>query len=241
LSNDNLNSFEKEKKDLAEQNMKSLKHINSCTIFNNDKLKNDLDMNQNNNNNNTELEKVIIKNKTLKRNKSNKNMSLNSKKYMEKLKLKFDKCKYYNAKNSEYINERRQRIEEKLNEIINEKYKITRPLRMTERVFYVKDESKNDNINNKITFDNHMCKILNNKSIINNYDFNMYFYLNNFKENADKQNGEKCNQMNYYNNQINNIIKMRKYMSTESFFNDFKRDYNLLDFNFAFLLENFKK
>ena len=233
LSDGINNSIVKTKNDLVNSNINSFKRIKSCRIFDNKKLKNDLGIKDKikknkKNNNNSDKKKVSIKKKKIKIKNSN---------------MKFNRNKYYNQKNTEYINERRQRIEDKLLEIINEKYKIYRPLRMTKRVFYAKDESKkNNNNNNKIAFDNHMCKLLNNKSIINNYDFNMYFYLNNFKDNTNNQKaGEQCNQLNYYNNQINNINKMRKFMSTESFFNDFRRDYNLLDFNFAFLYQNLKK
>ena len=167
-------------------------------------------------------------------------LNLISKNYFEK--MKFNKYKYYNEKNMDYAKERRQRLEDKLNEILYEKYKVFRPLRTTERKFHFDDETKNDK-NNKKKYDNNMCKVLNNNNIINN--FNFYFDMNIFKENnkdkQNEQNDENSSQIIHYNNQINNIIKMRKDLSIESFFGDFRRDYNLLDFNFTFLFNQNKK
>ena len=237
-NNANINNLEKNNNIIEDTKLKSFRRNNSCQTFNNVKLKEDFEMNDIQNNNEEEKEIKKEKNK-------NNNMTLNliSQKYYEK--MKFVKYKYYNVKNTEYANERRQRVEDKINEIMYEKYKIIRPLRMTERVFYIKDESKKDKnitINNKTNFDNHMCKMLNSKAL-NNYNYNRYYYMDNFKDNTNigNKNNDNCNQLIYYKNQIDYITKMRKYLSIEDFFYNFRRDYNLLDFNFTFLYQHFKK
>ena len=229
----NNNSKRSEKKD--DKKCNNLKRVNSCQNFSN---------------NNNYIKDFEIKDKTNKCEdkqdekpiKMKRHMSLNliSQKYFEKMKFNKYKFKYYNKKNNDYANERRQRVEEKVNEILYEKYKIIRPLRMTKRKFYIENGSKYDKNNNQNVFDNNMCKILK-KNTINS----MYFYLNNYKdniiENQKEENIQNYNQIIYYNNKINDIIKMRKYLSIEDFFGSFRRDYNLLDFNFTFLYHHFKK
>ena len=233
------NNNEKEEKN-NEKRYNTLKNNKSCQNFNNNNLIKDFEIKDNIKNN-------IEENQDDKEIKKKTNMTLNliSKTYFEK--MKFNKYKYYNEKNKDYIKERRQRIEDKMNEILYEKYKIIRPLRMTERKFQIEDESKNDknnNNNNKNNFDNNMCKILKGNNL-NNLNYNIYYFMNNFKdnniENKNEENSKNYNQIIYYNNKINDISKMRKYLSIEDFFGDFRRDYNLLDFNFTFLFHNFKK
>ena len=65
--------------------------------------------------------------------------------------------------------------------------------------------------------------------------------IDNHNENINNKNNKNSSQIIYYNNRINNIIKMRKKLSIENFFGDFRRDYNLLDFNFTFLYHHLKK
>lgn len=217
-----------------EINNKTFKRINSSQNLNNDKLKKEFEIKDKQNINN--------KNEENKKRKSKNNMTLNliSKKYFEK--MRFNKYKYYNEKSTEYANQRRKRVEDKINEILKEKYKIERPLRMTERIFCAEEENESD-IDNKRIYDNNMCKALNN-NIIDNLNLNIYNYLNNYKDNninnQSEEIDENCSQIIYYNNQINNIDKMRKYLSIEDFFEDFRREYNLLDFNFTCLYRNFK-
>ena len=160
---------------------------------------------------------------------------------------------YYNEKNNDYIKERRHRVEDKFNQILFEKYKITRPLRMTQRKFYVeknnKSTKKNKNKNNpknknKNNYNNKMNPNLNAMER-SNYFNNLNYMMNNFRNiesNKNNKNNKKqnYNQDIYYREQINNIIKMRKFLSIEEFFNEIDRNYNLLDFNFAFLMEYFK-
>ena len=197
------------------------KRNNSCIIFNNKKLQKDFGLNN-------------FKNKKInEKNKKNNTLKLVSQNYFEK--IKFKKYKYYNEKNNDYAKGRRKRVEDKLNEIIYEKYKISRPLRMTQRVFCIDEESKIDKNINKKNYDNNIFKISNNNNFINNLNF--HFYLNDI-DIPNVQNNDKNNQIIYYNNKINNIIKMRRDLSIEDFFGGFRRDYNLLDFNFTFLFQN---
>ena len=228
-----------EKNDENKKSNKNFRRNKSCMNFNNKKLEKDFEINEKEikSNNKKEDEKI---DKNAKK-KYNMTLNLISKKYFEK--MKFNKYKYYNEKNMDYAKERRQRVEDKINQILYEKYKISRPLRMSERKFHIDDETKTDN-NIKKKYDNNMYKVLNtNNNIINN--FNFYFDMNNYKENnKDNQNEQKddnSSQIIHYNNQINNIIKMRKDLSIEDFFGGFRRDYNLLDFNFTFLFNQNKK
>ena len=214
----NINSQKEE----INRKCNNFKRINSCQNFNNDKLKKDF-----------ELNKTKTIKKSEKKKKSNMTLNLISKKYFEK--IRFNRYKYYNKKNNEYAKERRKRVEDKLNEIIYEKYRISRPLRISERIFYVDEEFKNEKNNNKNYYDNNNFQNLNiNNNIINNLNF----YLNDNIDNHNEQNNKKSNQIIYYNNQIDNIVKMRKKLSIDEFFGVFKRDYNLLDFNFTFLFHN---
>ena len=218
---------------------KNFRRNKSCINFNNKKLEADFEISEKENKTKNKKENEILK-KSVKK-KYNMTLNLISKNYFEK--MKFNKYKYYNEKNMDYAKERRQRVEDKLNEILYEKYKISRPLRMAKRKFHIDDEAKKDK-NNKKNYDNNMCKVLNIKNnIINN--FNFYFGINTFKENnkdnQNEDNNENSSQVMHYNSQINNIIKMRKDLSIEDFFGDFRRDYNLLDFNFTFLFNQNKK
>ena len=195
----------------------------------------------------------------------NQTLDLKSKEYSQN--IKSDKNQYYNNKNNIYIIERRQRIEEKLNEILFEKYKVVRPLRMTKRKFFIENKSKKNKnklfdqkIYNKRNFNNRMNINLNN-ILRNNYNNSWNNIMNSSKENNEKNNKDYKNkniikirnnddkdfknnpyysQSINYNNTINNIIKMRKFLTIEEYFNEIRREYNLLDFNFSFLLENLK-
>ena len=270
-----INSKKKEKDEefLDNQNIKrnqSYKNFNNIDLVNKSGIQSK-----------SKNTKLFTKNK--KQKKYDMTLNLVSKNYFEK--MKFNKYKYYNDKNENYVKRRRQRVEEKVNEILFEKYKEIRPLRMTERVFFIDEEYKSDknnhNENNKNNFDNNMCKVLDNNNIVNRYNY--YFYINNIKENKEdnnqnneennknfnnnkknnnnknnnnnqnnknrnknkkrkiEQKNENSNQITYYNNQINNIVKMRRSLSIEDFFRGFRRDYNLLDFNFTFLLPQCQK
>ena len=202
---------------------------------------------------------------------NNQTLDLKIKEYFKN--LKSEKNQYYNEKNNIYICERRHRIEDKLNEILFEKYKMNRPLRMTKRNFFIEDNSKTNKNNsfdkknyNKYNFNNKMNVNLND-ILKNNYINSWNNFMNYSKDYYEKNNklnkslkinkkkktnesrkiddNDDKNKQNYsqvinYNNTINNIIKMRKFLSIEEFFNEIQRDYNLLDFNFSFLLENFK-
>ena len=234
-----INNTERDGKDLT--NIKSLKRNNSCQFNNVGSIK-DFNLNNTDNKTRNNLVKSGSFNK-IKKKKKNNTLNLISQKYFEK--MKFNKYKYYNLKNNNYINERRKRVEEKLNDILYEKYKIIRPLKMTERIFFIDNEPKTDKNINKLKIDNNMCKILNNNNIINNLNFNMFFYLDNYKDNYinnnDKQKEKNCSnsaQIIYYKNHINDIIKMRRDLCIEDFFRKFRRDYNLLDFNFTFLFQH---
>ena len=218
--NNNTCNFVKRKKDENEKNTKQLKRINSCRNFNIDKLS----------------DKLVKKIHNMKKN--NTNPSLISQKYYER--IKNNRYKYYNGKNIDYINERRQRVEDKNNENIFENYKIIRPLRMTERVFYIKDEAKNNNSINKSITDNKITKFWNNNAF-NDFTINKNKDTNENKDNKNGQNIEECDQTNNYKNQINNIVKMRKYLDIEDFFDDSKKDFDLLDFNFTVFLKNSNK
>ena len=218
------------KKEEIKRNNNYLRKTNSCQNFNNDKLQKKLGFKET---------KTVKKSK--KKKKNNTTLNLISKKYFER--IKFNKYKYYNKNNNDYANERRKRVEDKLNDIIYEKYKVSRPLRITERKFLLEEESKNDKNNNKINYDNNFKNLNINNNIIHdlNYFINLNDNIDDHNENNNNNNNNKnSSQIKYYNNRINNIIKMRKKLSLENFFGEFRRDYNLLDFNFTFLFHNQK-
>ena len=215
---------------VIEKNPRKLRRSNSCQL-----IKDDVKIDEQNNNT---LDEEIAK-------------KAESETSTSQSKSKINKTNYYNEKNNDYIKERRHRVEDKFNQILFEKYKITRPLRMTQRKFYVekknKTTKKNKNKNNSKNKNNYNNKMNPNLNAMerSNYFNNLNYMMNNFRNiesNKNNKNNKKqnYNQDIYYREQINNIIKMRKFLSIEEFFNEIDRNYNLLDFNFAFLMEYFK-
>ena len=236
-----INNTYRNGKDTSNNNINNMKRNNSYQ-FDNVGFKKDLNLSDIINKTRNILEKSESLKKTQKKKKNN-TLNLISQKYFEK--MKFNRYKYYNIKNNDYINERRKRVEEKIKDILYEKYKIIRPLRMSERIFYIDSETKSAKNIKRINFDNNMCKILNNNNYLNNINCNIFFYLDNYKDiNSEKKKEETCpnsSQIIYYKNHINDIIRMRRDLCIEDFFRYFRRDYHLLDFNFTFLYDHLKK
>ena len=205
--------------------IKKLMRNISCKNFNNSKLKKNYDLN-NSKIKNTENDEVT----------HDIGKYLVSTKYFEK--VKFNKYKYYNDRNDFYIESRRQRIDDYFNKIIYEKYKILKPLRMTQRIFYKEENNKIYTEQNDINIANNLFYSDDNRK--NNTFKNINKYLFNESSNFnryDKKNTINKNLKMYYQ-KIKQLSDTRKDLLTKEFF--MKKDYGLLDFNFSFLNKRYK-
>lgn len=200
----------------------------SCKNFNNTKLKKNYD-----------LEELKLKNdedEDMTHDIGKYNIST---KYFEK--VKFNKFKYYNDRNNYYIDTRRQRIEDYLNKELYEKYKVLKPLRTTERIFYKEEDEKMTNEQNDINISNNLFYSDYNRKnnvfkIINNYLFNESSNFNKCDKNIMKNKNLKM-----YYQKVKQISNSRRDLLTKEFFDGIKRrNYNLLDFNFSFLYKKNK-
>ena len=205
--------------------IKKLMRNISCKNFNNSKLKKNYDLN-NSKIKNTENDEVT----------HDIGKYLVSTKYFEK--VKFNKYKYYNDRNNFYIESRRQRIDDYFNKIIYEKYKILKPLRMTQRIFYKEENNKIYTEQNDINIANNLFYSDDNRK--NNTFKNINKYLFNESSNFnryDKKNTINKNLKMYYQ-KIKQLSDTRNDLLTKEFF--MRKDYGLLDFNFSFLNKRYK-
>lgn len=200
----------------------------SCKNFNNTKLKKNYDL--------EELKLRKDEDEDMTHNIGKYNIST---KYFEK--VKFNKFKYYNDRNNYYIDTRRQRIEDYLNKELYEKYKVLKPLRITERIFYMEEDEKMNNEKNDINISNNLFYSDYNRKnnvfkIINNYLFNESSNFNKCNKNIMKNKNLKM-----YYQKVKQISNSRRDLLTKEFFDGIKRrNYNLLDFNFSFLYKKNK-
>ena len=200
----------------------------SCKNFNNTKLKKNYDL--------EELKLRKDEDEDMTHNIGKYNIST---KYFEK--VKFNKFKYYNDRNNYYIDTRRQRIEDYLNKELYEKYKVLKPLRITERIFYMEEDEKMNSEKNDINISNNLFYSDYNRKnnvfkIINNYLFNESSNFNKCNKNIMKNKNLKM-----YYQKVKQISNSRRDLLTKEFFDGIKRrNYNLLDFNFSFLYKKNK-
>ena len=200
----------------------------SCKNFNNTKLKK-----------NYNLEELNIKNEEDEEINHDIGKYNISTKYFEK--VKFNKYKYYNDRNNYYIASRRQRIEDYLDRELYEKYKILKPLRMTERIFYKEEGEKTTNGEDIINISNNLFYSDYNRKnnvfkIINNY-----LFVESSNYNKCDKNIMKNKNLKMYYQKVKQISNSRKNLLTNEFFDDGKKKkYNLLDFNFSFFYKKLK-
>ena len=200
--------------------IKTLLRNISCKKFNNSKIKKNYNLNEIKNTETEELTHDIGK-------------YLVSANYYEK--VKNNKYKYYNEKNNYYIETRRQRIEDQLNKIIYEKYRILKPLRMSERVFYIEENNK---INNELNIANNLFYSDYNRK--DEFFNNINKFLFNDSSNYNKHDKEITNNknLNEYYKKVKKISETRRNLLTNDFFT--RKDYSLLDFNFSFFKKGHK-
>lgn len=200
----------------------------SCKNFNNTKLKKNYNL--------EELKLKSDENEEITHDIGKYNIST---KYFER--VKFNKYKYYNDRNNYYIDTRRQRIEDYLNKELYEKYKVLKPLRTTERIFYKEEDEKTTKEQNDINISNNLFYSDYNRKnnvfkIINNYLFNESSNYNKCNKNIMKNKNLKM-----YYQKVKQISNSRRDLLTSEFFDGIKRrNYNLLDFNFSFLYKKNK-
>ena len=163
-----------------------------------------------------------------------------SSKYFEK--VKFNRYKYYNINNNYYIDGRRQRIEDYLNKMIFEKYKVIKPLRMTERIFYKEEDEKTNKEQNDINISNNLFYSDYNRQ--NKYFKDINNFLFNESSNYNGYNNTKLpknkNLTQYYKN-IKKISNSRKNLMIDNYFDTNRKEYSLLDFNFSLFHRNKSK
>ena len=163
-----------------------------------------------------------------------------SSKYFEK--VKFNRYKYYNINNNYYIDGRRQRIEDYLNKMIFEKYKVIKPLRMTERIFYKEEDEKTNKEQNDINISNNLFYSDYNRQ--NKYFKDINNFLFNESSNYNGYNNTKLpknkNLTQYYKN-IKKISNSRKNLMIDDYFDPNRKEYSLLDFNFSLFHRNKSK
>lgn len=232
LFNKRLNKNKYTKSKLSSTNnttiKKKLKNLNrniSCKNFNNYKLKQNFGFDNSNKEIDTNENKEEQK-------ESNHDIAkyLVSSKYFEK--VKFNKYKYYNINNNYYADSRRQRIENNLNKILYEKYKVLKPLRMTQRIFY--NEENRNKYQNDINVVNNIFYSDNNRNSAKFKNINDFIFNNDLNYNyTDRTNIINKNLKKYYK-KIKNISDTRRDLMIEDFFDDIRKEYNLLDFNFIF-------
>lgn len=232
LFNKRLNKNKNTKSKLSSTNnttiKKKLKNLNrniSCKNFNNYKLKQNFGFD----NSNKEIDTNENKEE---QEESNHDIAkyLVSSKYFEK--VKFNKYKYYNINNNYYADSRRQRIENNLNKILYEKYKVLKPLRMTQRIFY--NEENRNKYQNDINVVNNIFYSDNNRNSAKFKNINDFLFNNDLNYNyTDRTNIINKNLKKYYK-KIKNISDTRRDLMIEDFFDDIRKEYNLLDFNFIF-------
>ena len=161
-------------------------------------------------------------------------------KYEEK-KRNRNKFQYYNESNNYYIYTRRQQVEDYLNKMYYDEYKILQPLRMTSRIFFNEEdietnnnEQSDNNIANNLFFSK--CNKKNNYiKTVDKFFFNDSMKYNN---NCDKKPLYGKNLINYYK-KVKQISASRKDLFTKEFFE--KKEYSLLDFDFSFINKKKKK
>ena len=197
----------------------------SCKNFNNSKIKKVYD-----------FDNINIKNEENEDFDHDIGKYLTSSKYFEK--VRFNKYKYYNDKNIYYIETRRQRIEDYLNKIIYEKYKILKPLRTTERIFFKEDNFNINNEQNEINVANNLFYSDYNRK--NNYfkSINKFIFEESLNYNKYDKNISNNKNMKLYYKNVKQISSSRKNLLTNDFFG--RKEYSLLDFDFSFLCKKHK-